>query len=97
MKTSIMKIGGMHCGGCVGSVEKALRQVQGLQSASVSLEAGEATVTYDPARASLADFTQAVSSAGYSVSTNTEPASTHPQAGHCGSSIDRPKGGCCCS
>lgn len=97
METSILKIDGMHCGGCVGSVEKALRQVQGLQSVSVSLEAGEATVTYDPARASMADFTQAVSSAGYSASTNAESASTRSQSGHCGSSSGKPKGGCCCS
>lgn len=97
METSILKIDGMHCGGCVSSVEKALRQVQGMQSVSISLEAGEAAVTYDPARAGIADFTQAVSSAGYSMSTNVEPASTRSQSGHCGSSSGKPKGGCCCS
>lgn len=97
METLILKIDGMHCGGCVGSVEKALRHVQGLQSVSVSLEAGEAVVTYDPARAGIADFTQAVSNAGYPASTNAEPASTRSQAGHCGSRNGKPKGGCCCS
>ncbi len=30
METSILKIDGMPCGGCVGSLKKALRQVQGV-------------------------------------------------------------------
>ncbi|WP_236054249.1 heavy-metal-associated domain-containing protein [Pseudomonas arcuscaelestis] len=97
METLIIKIDGMHCGGCVTGVEKALIQVHGVQSAAVSLEAGEATVTYDPAYVSAADLVPAVVAAGYSARATVEPASTSNQDGHCDSGSSKRKGGCCCS
>ena len=38
-----LKIKGMSCQHCVGSVKKALEKVAGLSQVSVNLEAGEAT------------------------------------------------------
>lgn len=97
MDTLIIKIDGMHCGSCVTGVEKALIQVHGVQSAAVSLEAGQATVTYDPAYVSTADLVSAVVAAGYSARANAESAPAPAQGGHCGSGSGKSKGGCCCS
>ena len=58
---------GMSCGHCVARVEKALRGVAGVSDVSVSLEAAEATITYDPTLAGLDDFRAAVSEAGYQI------------------------------
>ena len=99
METLITKIDGMHCGSCVAGVEKALIQVNGVQSAAVYLEAGQATVTYDPAYVSTADLVSAVVTAGYSARANAEPAPAPApapaQSGHCGSGSGKSKGGCC--
>ncbi len=65
METSI-RIDGMHCGGCVKSVEKALGAVPGVTSVSVSLETGTATVSASPS-VSPGALKQAVEDAGYDV------------------------------
>lgn len=39
-----LSVEGMHCAGCVGNVEKALRSVEGVTSASVSLAHASAEV-----------------------------------------------------
>jgi copper chaperone CopZ len=44
-------------------VRSALLSVNGVTRARVTLEEGEAVVTYDPAQASLADLLEAVSHA----------------------------------
>ncbi len=40
-----IKINGMSCAHCVGSVKKALEEVSGLSQVSVDLDKGEATFT----------------------------------------------------
>lgn len=52
MKTTI-KVTGMSCMHCVGSVTKALEKIHGVEKAEVSLQEGKATVTGDVATASL--------------------------------------------
>jgi len=66
-KQAILKVTGMHCSGCSASVEKALKGVAGVSNASVSLEAGKATVEYDPAKASEKELAKAVKSVGFGV------------------------------
>ncbi len=41
--TITLKIDGMHCGGCVRSVEKATQSLDGVSNVSVSLENAELT------------------------------------------------------
>jgi copper chaperone CopZ len=55
----------MHCAGCVNSVEKALSNVEGVQSVNVSLSVEIAYVTWDSHVGSLQDLLDAVESAGY--------------------------------
>lgn len=40
-----IKIKGMSCGHCVGSVQKALEDISGVSEVSVALDKGEATFT----------------------------------------------------
>ena len=61
-----LPIEGMHCGGCVSSVEKALSAVPGVTKVAVSLEKATAEVTADDtvSRAALAE---AIEDAGFDV------------------------------
>jgi copper chaperone len=65
METSVLKIGGMTCGGCSNSVTRVIRSVVGVQDAEVSLETAQAKVTFDPARTTLAQIRGAIEDAGY--------------------------------
>lgn len=62
-----LQVKGMTCDHCRMSVTKALQGIEGVRSASVDLGKGEATVEYDPARASLDALKKAVEEAGYEV------------------------------
>lgn len=66
--TTTLKVQGMTCMHCVMHVKNALvEDVKGVFSADVSLEKGEATVTYDPSVAELNAMAEAVSEAGYTL------------------------------
>lgn len=45
--TISIQIDGMHCGGCVRSVEKAAQSVDGVSNLSVNLENGELRADID--------------------------------------------------
>jgi copper chaperone CopZ len=47
MKT-ILKIEGMHCAGCAGSIERALRRVDGVKNATADLQRKRVTVEHAP-------------------------------------------------
>ncbi len=55
----------MGCALCKYTVENALRQVEGVQSAEVDMERAVAVVTYDPAKVRVDALVKAVSDAGY--------------------------------
>ena len=83
MQTALLKVTGMTCGGCTGTVTRALRAVTGVGGVNVSLSAGEAAVQYDERLTSPERLKSAVKGAGYGV----DSADTAPKA----------KGkGCCC-
>lgn len=65
MTETTLTITGMSCGHCVMHVQKALAAVPGVEATKV--EIGKATVTYDPAQASLDALRGAVANAGYQV------------------------------
>lgn len=67
METTVMKVQGMTCSGCVASVKRVLEGVDGVASADVSLEAAQAVVRHDPVRAKHAALKQAVEEAGFDV------------------------------
>ena len=47
MENIILKINGMKCTGCSQRVEKALKNTDGVEEASVNLETKEANITYN--------------------------------------------------
>ena len=65
METTVLKVDGMTCGGCVRSVTNVLKALPGVTDAQVSLEKSEAKVTFDPAMASPAAMGKAIGEAGY--------------------------------
>ena len=62
-----LNIGGMTCAACVSHVGNALREVDGVISASVNLATEQATVEYVPGLAALPDMKAMVNDAGYTV------------------------------
>ena len=67
MNDITLSVTGMTCGGCVNSVKRVLAALPGVQSVEVSLEPGEARVTYDAARIDRAALIQAIIDAGFGV------------------------------
>lgn len=67
MKTEILQVGGMTCGHCSARVEEALKGLEGVASAKVDLEGGQATVEYDEGKVQRAAMVKAVEDAGYHV------------------------------
>ena len=67
METTTLKIEGMTCGGCVASVERVLKALDGVDRVEVSLADARATVAYDRERVSEKDLKAAVEDAGYDV------------------------------
>lgn len=65
MKNVELKIEGMSCSGCVAGVTRALKSVEGVSEATVSLEEGKAEVTFDEAKTSIPQLEQAVQEIGY--------------------------------
>lgn len=59
----ILKIKGMSCQHCVGSVQKTLEEIAGLSQVSVNLDAGE--VTFSNNGVSREDIKAAISKIGF--------------------------------
>ncbi|MDP1676496.1 MAG: heavy metal-associated domain-containing protein [Bacteroidota bacterium] len=64
-KTVILNVSGMTCESCVGTVEKALKKVDGVKEVKVDLKNKKATVTLASTTTS-ATLIKAVSDAGFS-------------------------------
>ncbi len=62
-----LPVQGMTCASCVVRVEKALKRVDGVRTASVNLATERATVTFDPARTTVDQLRSAVADSGYSL------------------------------
>jgi len=65
MTRTRLSIEGMHCASCVARVEKAIKQVSGVQEASVNLATHSADVEHDESQGSAEQLTEAVQRTGY--------------------------------
>lgn len=63
----VIQISGMSCGGCVASVERAIKAVAGVSAVAVVLADQTATVEFDEASTSQAALEAAIEAAGYDV------------------------------
>ena len=66
-KQVTLTIVGMHCAGCAGGVERALKGLSGVSAVSVNLGAGKAVVDFDPDKTNDKEMAKAVKQAGFSV------------------------------
>jgi len=84
MQTEILKITGMSCGGCVGTIEAALKAVTGVANAKVSLANHEATVQFSERQTSHEQLQSAIQEAGYGVEKAGAAAAAPAKGGCCG-------------
>lgn len=66
MTTQKYTVGGMTCSACSASVDRAVRQIPGVEDVSVSLMANRMTVRFDPTKTGDDAICAAVDRAGYS-------------------------------
>ena len=67
MQQIVLRIGGMSCQGCVKNVTGVLQALPGVDRVDVSLEAGQASITFEPEKANVSQFKQAIEDAGFDV------------------------------
>ncbi len=73
MKSVVLQIQGMHCGGCAQSVKRLLEREPGVQSADVAYETGEARVLFDPTRLDERRLIAVVQEPGYQAALRPAP------------------------
>ncbi len=65
MATAKLNVTGMHCGHCQAKVEGALKGIQGVYTAIVDLQDGEAEVDFNDDSVTTDQLVAAVQRAGY--------------------------------
>ena len=63
----VLKVTGMSCAACSGRIEKALSQVDGVETVEAIFSSNMVTVEYDPERVTLDDIKTVLSRTGYPV------------------------------
>jgi Cu+-exporting ATPase len=65
VKTVVIPVRGMTCAACSAAIERALRKLAGVTSASVNLTTEKATVVYEPSIVRMSALKAAITAAGY--------------------------------
>ena len=65
MKETNLKIEGMNCAGCSTRLERVLNNLEGVETAHVSLEEKKATIKYDETKISLESIKEVIEDAGF--------------------------------
>ncbi|MBI5147017.1 MAG: copper-translocating P-type ATPase [Thaumarchaeota archaeon] len=66
-KQTVLKIGGMHCAGCVNSIQNYVSKLDGVKKCEVNLASQKALLEFDPNVVDLSKIESAVRTSGYSV------------------------------
>lgn len=72
VRTLQLKIGGMTCASCSAAVERAVRKLPGVSSASVNLATERASIDFDPGMVRVSSIMEAIVKAGYEASTDEQ-------------------------
>ena len=64
-KKSTIRIDGMKCSKCTGSVEKALKATPGVEKVEISLQRKEAVVEYDDEKVTEAKLREVINATGF--------------------------------
>ncbi|MDM8528698.1 heavy metal translocating P-type ATPase [Anaerolineales bacterium HSG24] len=90
IKQLTLPIIGMTCANCVASVERNAKKVSGVSEAVVNFSTEKATISYDPAQATLQDVIAKIERAGFQVPTATlELAITGMTCANCVNTVER--------
>ncbi len=82
MKTEVLNVVGMTCGGCVASVKHALAALPGVADVAVSLPKKQVEVQFDESKVAVDAMANALRSAGYDVT--PAPTRAAQRRGCCG-------------
>jgi mercuric transport protein len=85
-RTVTLRVGGMTCEGCAVTIEKALKDTDGVIEARVSYENGEARIKYNDRKVSVAKLRKVIEGVGFKVV-------ALPRGGSSGGRIFRGDGG----
>jgi len=66
-KRMAIKIGGMHCAGCVSSIQNYVLEQKGVKKCEVNLAAEKAVLEFDPSSTNLSTIEKAIEEIGYKV------------------------------
>jgi Cu+-exporting ATPase len=64
---TVLKIGGMHCAGCVNSIQGFLSELNGLKKVEVNLATEKAVIEFNPKQIRLDVIEKAIAEIGYTV------------------------------
>ncbi len=64
-KQKEIAVEGMTCAACSAAVERAVKKLEGVRSASVNLATNRAAVEYDPSKVKMSEIKAAITKAGY--------------------------------
>jgi copper chaperone CopZ len=84
MQTTMMRVGGLQCGGCVNKLSLAMNRVVGVEDVQISLASGEATVRYDEQQTSPAKLNEVVIGTGFGVDGIAATNGHDPRPNYCG-------------
>jgi mercuric ion binding protein len=75
IKTTTIRVEGMHCKMCSASVAKALKATDGVEKVEVSNEKGVAVVQYDDQKVTEAKLREVINGTGFKAVEETSPSS----------------------
>lgn len=65
MTKTTIKIGGIHCAGCVNTIETSIKKLNGISEINVNLGTEKAYITYDPKIITLTEIKKTIEAIGY--------------------------------
>src|SRR4030042_5343947 len=81
---------GIHCSGCVQTIETGLSRVRGISRVSINFAMKQAFIQYDPEQVEPARVIQAIFDLGYSVATlQIELGITGMHCANCAATVER--------
>lgn len=66
-KRTLVKIGGMHCAGCVNSIQRRVSTIEGISKVEVNLANEKAVLEFDPSKVRMDAIERAIEEIGYRV------------------------------
>ncbi|MDE1867692.1 MAG: heavy metal translocating P-type ATPase, partial [Thaumarchaeota archaeon] len=67
LKKAVLKIGGMHCSGCVSSIQQSVLHLRGVEKCEVNLLSEKAVIEYDPEQSGVDSIEDSICKMGYRV------------------------------